>query len=92
MLCGEKIRTGFISGNSDIDMCEYQGKTVIAYNAGNQRGFYYLAEAEYDDPMDDFSEAYFRYDRCKTEKRGCCTYRQQPRSSSADADGLPYSL
>ena len=40
MLCGEEIRTGFISGN--------------------QRGFYYLVEAEYDDPVDDFSEAYFR--------------------------------
>lgn len=56
----EDIRTGFISSNSDIDMCEYQGKTIITYNAGNQLGFYYLAEAEYDGPMDEFFEAYFR--------------------------------
>ncbi|MDD6800134.1 MAG: hypothetical protein PUE85_06940 [Firmicutes bacterium] len=56
----EDIRTGFISSNSDIDMCEYQGKTIITYNVGNQLGFYYLAEAEYDGPIDEFFEAYFR--------------------------------
>ena len=56
----EEIRTGFISSDSDIDMCEYQGKTLITYNVGNQLGFYYLAEAEYDGPIDDFLASYFR--------------------------------
>lgn len=56
----EEIRTGFISSNSDMDMCEYQGKTIITYNAGNQLGFYYLAEAEYDGPIEEFLEAFFR--------------------------------
>ncbi|MBQ6164972.1 MAG: hypothetical protein IJK23_10910 [Clostridia bacterium] len=55
----EKIRTGFISSNADVDMCDWQGKTVITYNVGDQLGFYYLAEAEYDGPVDRFLAAYF---------------------------------
>jgi len=54
-----EIRTGFISSNSDIDMCDYNGKTLITYNIGNQLGFYYLAEAEYDGSVADFLEANF---------------------------------
>lgn len=54
-----EIRTGFISNNSDMDMCEYNGKTIITYGVGNQLGFYYLAEAEYDGPVADFLEAFF---------------------------------
>ncbi|MBQ3150523.1 MAG: hypothetical protein IJB86_04680 [Clostridia bacterium] len=53
------IRTGYISSNSDVDMCEYNGKTLITYNAGNQLGFYYLAEAEYDGSEAEFLEANF---------------------------------
>ena len=56
----EDIKTGFISSNSDIDMCDWQGKTMITYIVGNQLGFYYLAEAEYDGTVDDFLEAYFK--------------------------------
>jgi len=56
----DEIRTGFISNNSDIDMCDWNGKTLIVYNVGNQLGFYYLAEAEYDGTVDDFLESYFR--------------------------------
>lgn len=56
----EEIRTGFISNNSDIDMCDWNGKTLMVYNVGNQLGFYYLAEAEYDGTVDDFLESYFR--------------------------------
>lgn len=55
-----QIRTGFISNNSDIDMCDWNGKTLIVYIVGNQLGFYYLAEAEYDGTVDDFLEANFR--------------------------------
>ena len=54
-----QIRTGFLSSNSDVDMCEYRGKTLITYNVGNQLGFYYLAEAEYDGTIDDLLAAYF---------------------------------
>lgn len=56
----EEIRTGFISSNSDIDMCEWNGKTLFTYNAGNQLGFYFLAEAEYDGSVADFLESNFR--------------------------------
>ncbi len=53
------IQNGFISNNSDIDMCEYRGKTVIGYIVGNQLGFYYMAMAVYDGGIDDFLAAYF---------------------------------
>ena len=53
------IRTGFISSNSDVDFCDWNGKTLITYNAGNQLGFYYLAEAEFDGPSDEFLAAFF---------------------------------
>lgn len=56
----ERIKTGFLSSNSDIDMCDWQGKTLITYIVGNQLGFYYLAEAEYNGSVDDFLEANFK--------------------------------
>ncbi len=56
----EQISTGFISSNSDIDMCDWNGKTLFTYNAGNQLGFYFLAEAEYDGCVADFLESNFR--------------------------------
>lgn len=55
----EEMKTGFNSNNSDIDMCEYNGKTYLTYNVGNQLGFYYMAEAVYDGPIDAFLAAYF---------------------------------
>ncbi|MBR5366918.1 MAG: hypothetical protein IK132_11805 [Clostridia bacterium] len=55
----EQIRTGFIASNSDVDLCDWKGKTLISYNVGNQLGFYYMAEAEYDGTLDDFLEAFF---------------------------------
>jgi hypothetical protein len=55
----EQIRTGFITSNSDIDLCEWEGKTIITYNVGNQLGFYYMAEAEYDGSLADFLESFF---------------------------------
>ena len=53
------MRAGFISSNSDVDMCDWQGRTMIVYNAGNQLGFYYLCEAEYDGTVDELLAAYF---------------------------------
>lgn len=54
-----EIRTGFISSNSDVDMCEWNGKTLLTYNAGNQLGFYYLCEALFDGSPDELLAAYF---------------------------------
>ena len=55
-----RMRTGFISSNSDVDMCDWKGKTLITYNVGNQLGYAYLAEAEYDGSVDDFLESFFK--------------------------------
>ncbi len=56
------VRHGFLSSSSDMDLCDWpeEGKTLITYNLGNQLGFYYLAEAEYDGSLDDFLERNFR--------------------------------
>ncbi len=45
--------------NSDVDLCEYQGKTVILYSWGAQTGTEFLAQAVYDGPMDEFFRAFF---------------------------------
>ena len=56
----EKIKTnGFNINNSDIDMCDYNGKVYINYACGNQLGYYYMAEAEYDGTVANFLKSYF---------------------------------
>jgi len=55
----EEIKTGFLSNNSDIDMCDYNGKTYLNYLAGNQLGYYYMLEAEYDGTVAEFLKANF---------------------------------
>ncbi len=54
-----QIRTGFISSNSDVDLCDWAGKTLITYNVGNQQGFYYLAEAVFDGSVEEFLRSFF---------------------------------
>lgn len=45
--------------NSDIDICDYKGKTVILYSWGNQLGTEYLACAEYDGTTEEFLKSFF---------------------------------
>lgn len=49
--------------NSDVDLCEYEGKTYVVYCAGHQaqaKGMNGLVcEAVFDGPMKDFLQAYF---------------------------------
>lgn len=45
--------------NSDVDLCEFRGKTVIYYSWGNQQGIEFLAAAEYDGPMAQFLRSFF---------------------------------
>jgi alpha-L-fucosidase len=47
------------SNNSDIDLCEYNGKTVIMYSWGNQLGKEFLAVAEYDGSEEEFLKSFF---------------------------------
>lgn len=54
-----QIRTAFLSSIACFDICDWNGKSLILYNVGNQLGLYYLAEAEYDGSADDFLEANF---------------------------------
>ncbi len=48
--------------NSDIDFCEYQGRTVILYSWGNQQGKEFLAEAAYAGTEASFIRAWFKED------------------------------
>ncbi len=45
--------------NSDVDFCDYNGKTVILYSWGNQGGAEYLAMAEYDGTSEEFVKSFF---------------------------------
>jgi len=45
--------------NSDIDFCEFEGKLIINYSWGNQKGMEFLAEAVYDGSMGQFLESWF---------------------------------
>lgn len=52
--------------NSDIDFCEYEGRLVINYSWGNQRGEEFLAEAVYEGTAAEFLRGWFPPD----ERRG----------------------
>ena len=58
----EHIVTAADNNNSDFDICEYNGKTVIIYSWGCQLGREFLALAEYDGPMGEFLESFFGRD------------------------------
>jgi hypothetical protein len=45
--------------NSDMDLCEFKGKTVIYYSWGNQQGKEFLAEAVYEGTLASFLRSYF---------------------------------
>jgi hypothetical protein len=45
--------------NSDVDLCEFQGKVVITYSWGNQQGIEHLAEAVYEGTLAQFLKAWF---------------------------------
>jgi hypothetical protein len=45
--------------NSDMDLCEFKGKTIIYYSWGNQQGKEFLAEAVYEGTLASFLRSYF---------------------------------
>ena len=45
--------------NSDVEMCEYLGRTIIYYSWGNQHGNEFLAEACCERPMAELLHGYF---------------------------------
>jgi len=56
----ERIRGALDINNSDVDLCEFLGRTVVTYSWGNQTGAEFLAEAWYEGPMDEFLQGFFR--------------------------------
>jgi hypothetical protein len=45
--------------NSDVDLCEFKGKTILYYSWGNQQGTEFLAEAVYEGTLASFLRSYF---------------------------------
>lgn len=56
----ERIRGIVNVNNSDVDLCEWRGKTVFFYSWGTQLGDEFLAQAEYDGPLQELLEGYFQ--------------------------------
>ncbi len=55
----EYINTCIDTNNSDVDFCEWCGKTVITYSWGNQLGCEFLALAEYNGTLEELLKSYF---------------------------------
>jgi alpha-L-fucosidase len=54
-----KIAKAVDLNNSDVDLCEFRGKTIIIYSWGNQVGTEFLAEAVHDGPLATFLKGFF---------------------------------
>ena len=55
----KRIEEALDTNNSDMEMCEYLGRTLIYYSWGDQRGTEFLAEAWYEGPMHEFLKSWF---------------------------------
>ena len=55
----KRIGEALDTNNSDMEMCEYLGRTLIYYSWGDQRGTEFLAEAWYEGPMHELLRAFF---------------------------------
>jgi len=55
----DRITKAVNINNSDVDLCEFDGKTIIFYSWGNQKGIEFLAEAIYDGGLMDFLRSFF---------------------------------
>jgi hypothetical protein len=54
-----KVAGAVDRNNSNMDFCEFQGKTIITYNWGNQQGTEFLAGAVYDGTLQSFLKGFF---------------------------------
>ncbi|MEQ6118421.1 hypothetical protein [Reichenbachiella sp. MALMAid0571] len=55
----EEVSNAININNSDIDFCEFNGKLVINYSWGNQRGEEFLAEGYYEGTLQQFLLGWF---------------------------------
>ena len=55
----DRISNAVNINNSDVDLCEFEGRTIIFYSWGNQKGIEFLAEAVYDGNLESFLCGFF---------------------------------
>ncbi len=55
----QRIKDALDINNSDMELCEYLGRTIIYYSWGDQKGTEFLAEACYEGTMKEFLTAFF---------------------------------
>ena len=55
----KRIEEAWDINNSDMELCEYLGRTIIYYSWGDQNGNDFLAEACYEGSMKDFLTGFF---------------------------------
>jgi hypothetical protein len=55
----ERIANAVNLNNSDLDLCEFEGRLVIYYSWGNQQGVEHLAEAVYEGTLEQFLSGFF---------------------------------
>ena len=55
----EHIAQAVDINNSDVDLCEFKGKTIIYYSWGNQKGIEFLGEAVYEGSLASFLRGFF---------------------------------
>ncbi|MFO7975651.1 MAG: hypothetical protein R6V12_13560, partial [Candidatus Hydrogenedentota bacterium] len=55
----ERIKTAKNINNSDLDFCEFEGKTIILYSWGNQQGIEHLAQAVFEGTETQFLRAFY---------------------------------
>jgi hypothetical protein len=56
----ERIAKAVNRNASDLDFCEFNGRTVLLYSWGNQQGVEHLAHAVYEGPLEQFLKGFFR--------------------------------
>ncbi|MCE5252002.1 hypothetical protein LLG96_17500 [bacterium] len=54
-----RIVTALDLNNSDVECCEFRGKTIITYSWGDQHGTEFLAEAVYEGTLASFLKGFF---------------------------------
>jgi hypothetical protein len=54
-----KIAGAVNLNNSDVDLCEFKGKTIITYSWGNQQGTEFLGQAVYGGTLESFLKGFF---------------------------------
>ncbi len=55
----ERIERAVNVNNSDLELCEFNGRTIMYYSWGSQTGIEFLSEAVYEGKMKDFLQSFF---------------------------------